>query len=205
MTAENNCFCELAPLYALDLLDEAERAWVEQQIADCPELADELAGYQAGVAVMPYSMPALPLATDLKARLFDRLQLPAPELITKPTPLTSVFLTLRSQDLEWQSHPTQTPGVQIAIVHRDFSRREISGLLRAEPGVTYPLHRHAATEEILMLEGDLALNGQVYGALDYIRSLPDSAHEPSHTTNGCMFFFRTSMDDEYPELAAAGV
>ncbi len=198
MTAENNCFCELAPLYALDLLDETERAWVEQQIADCPELADELAGYEAGMATMPYSLPALPVAANLKERLFDRLQLPTPKLATKPHDLASAFRVVRSQKLKWRLH--SRPGVQIAIVHRDVNRREISGLLKAEPGVTYPVHRHAATEEILMLEGDLTLNGEVYGALDYIRSLPDSVHQPSHTTNGCMFFFRTSMDDDYSEL-----
>ncbi|MBW4551980.1 MAG: cupin domain-containing protein [Aphanocapsa sp. GSE-SYN-MK-11-07L] len=203
MTAENNCFCELAPLYALDLLDETERTWVEQQIADCPELAGELAGYEAGSTAMPYSLPVLPLAANVKERLFDRLQLPTPELATEAPPLASAFRVLRSQNLKWHPHPT--PGVQIAIVHRDLSRREISGLLKAEPGVNYPIHRHAATEEILMLEGDLRLNGEVYGALDYIRSLPDSVHEPSHTTNGCMFFFRTSMDDDYSELAVAEI
>jgi hypothetical protein len=36
---KNYCFCELAPLYALDLLDEEEKAWVERQIATCPDLA----------------------------------------------------------------------------------------------------------------------------------------------------------------------
>jgi ChrR Cupin-like domain len=198
MTAEHNCFCELAPLYALNLLDEAEQAWVEQQIVDCPELADELAGYEAAVAAMPYSAPAPPLAGNLKQRLFDRLRLPEPQPAADPAPLAAL-LTVRSQNLKWQSHPT--PGVKVAIFHRDLSRREISGLLRAEPGVTYPLHRHAATEELLMLEGDLVADGKVYGALDYIRSLPDSVHAP-YTTEGCMFFFRTSMDDEYPELAA---
>jgi hypothetical protein len=205
MTAEHNCFCELAPLYALNLLDEAERAWVEQQLADCPELADELAGYEDAVAAMPYSAPVAPLPTDLKQRLFDRLQLPDPapdQPAADSAPLAAALLTVRSQNLKWRSHPT--PGVKVAIFDRDLSRREISGLLKAEPGVTYPLHRHAATEEILMLEGDLVADGEVYGALDYIRSLPDSVHAP-YTTGGCMFFFRTSMDDEYPELAAAEV
>ncbi|MCC5619811.1 hypothetical protein [Nostoc sp. CHAB 5715] len=34
---ENYCFCELAPLYALD--------GIEQQLAEYPELAEELADY----------------------------------------------------------------------------------------------------------------------------------------------------------------
>jgi len=46
-----------------------------------------------------------------------------------------------------------------------------------------------------MLEGDLSIDGQIYGKGDYIRSLPGSIHHP-HTVGGCMFFFRTSLDDE---------
>jgi anti-sigma factor ChrR (cupin superfamily) len=85
--------------------------------------------------------------------------------------------------------------------HADVSKREIVGFLRAEPGVRYPFHRHAAIEEIFMLEGDLVIENRVYGAGDYIRSSPGSAHAP-YTKGGCRFFFHTSMDDEYPRLPA---
>ncbi|MGI0484227.1 cupin domain-containing protein [Pantanalinema rosaneae CENA516] len=87
----------------------------------------------------------------------------------------------------------------MAIVHRDEVKRELAGFLRAEPGVRYPFHRHAAIEEIFMLEGDLVVGDEVYGAGDYIRSHPGSSHAP-YTNGGCRFFFHTSIDDEYPEL-----
>jgi anti-sigma factor ChrR (cupin superfamily) len=101
---------------------------------------------------------------------------------------------MRSQNFPWKPH--STPGVQVAILYTDPIKRELSGLLKAAPGVRYPLHRHAAIEEIYMLEGDLIVADQVYGAGDYLRSHPGSMHAP-HTEGGCMFFFRTSMDDEY--------
>lgn len=200
----NNCFCELAPLYALGLLSESEQAWVEQEMANCPDLMEELAGYQSAVTALAYDVPSVPMAADLKEQLFSRLGLEAPSTPVLPPPVTldppaAPYSAIRAQDLDWQ--PQATPGVLIAIVHRDAATRELVGFLRAEPGVRYPFHRHAGVEEIFMLEGDLVIDDQVYGAGDYIRSLPGSSHAP-HTTGGCRFFFHTSMDDEYPESAA---
>jgi hypothetical protein len=68
-------FHELAPLYALDLLDLEEQLWVKAQLGDCPDLAQELANYQIAVGLMSYSAPTVPMAADLKDRLFDRLNL----------------------------------------------------------------------------------------------------------------------------------
>ncbi|QLE59554.1 anti-sigma factor [Nostoc sp. TCL26-01] len=197
MNTENYCFCELAPLYALDLLDEREQIWVEQKLAECPELAEELAEYQSAVTAIAYDTPHVPIAIDLKNRLFARLELdnPEPQAVDHPIP-DSPFFAVRSQELNWQPH--DTPGVSIAIIHTDEVKREIIGVFRAEAGVYYPIHRHAAIEEIYLLSGDLVVDNQVYGPGDYIRSEPGSVHSP-HTNSGCMFFFHTSMDDEYPQ------
>ncbi|AFY36255.1 cupin domain-containing protein [Calothrix sp. PCC 7507] len=198
MNFENNCFSELAPLYALDLLDEPEQYWVEQQLAEFPELTEELAEYETAVTAIPYSTPVTPMAGDLKARLFNRLELDLPE--PQPTPHLISYQAVRSQELKWQPHTV--PGVEIAMLHTDLVKREIVGVFRAEPGMQYPMHRHAAFEEIYMLQGDLVVDDAVYHAGDYIRSQPGSVHGP-HTVGGCMFFFRTSMDDEYPDLVTA--
>lgn len=203
MNLENHCFCELAPLYALDLLSEPERLWVEQRLAESPELLEELEQHEIGATAIPYSVPAVPMAANLKDRLFAslELELPAPEaqqpLPEVPENILPQFLAIRNSDVQWQPH--RVPGVEVAIFHRSESKREIVGLLRAAPGVIYPLHQHATGEDIYMLEGDLVVGDEVYGAFDYIHSEPGSAHAP-YTTGGCMFFFRTSMDDEYPDL-----
>jgi ChrR Cupin-like domain len=169
-------------------------------LIECPDLAEELAAYQSAATAIPYSVPVLPLAADLKDRLFNRLGLETSwsEAESKITPEREPvpYLTIRAQDLDWQ--PQTIPGVMIAIVHRDEIKRELVGFLRAEPGVHYPFHRHAAIEEIFMLEGDLVIGDEVYGTGDYIRSNPGSSHSP-YTNGGCRFFFHTSLDDEYPE------
>ena len=199
MGTEQDCFCELAPLYALDQLDAVERDWVEQQIAECPDLVEELATYESAIAALPYTAPALPVAPDLKQRLFERLHLDPPPASPLPDCPPAPYRAIRAADLNWQPHAT--PGVMIAIVHQDEITRELVGFVRAAAGVQYPVHRHAAIEEIFMLEGDLVIGDEIFAAGDYIRSQPGSSHAP-YTVGGCRFFFHTSMDDDYPQLMA---
>ena len=206
-TDQQYCFCELAPLYALGMLSEPERAWVEQQVHDCPELAEELAEYQDAVTVIPYSAPVETPSKHLKERLFDRLGLdtafataadPAEVSVQPSAPFvqeaSSTVRAVTSQDLKWEPHPV--PGVTTATLHIDPIKREIVGLLRADPATQYPLHRHADFEEIYMLTGDLTIGDKVYGPGDYIRSERGSAHA-HYSADGCSFFFRTSLDDEF--------
>ncbi|AFY94982.1 hypothetical protein Cha6605_4023 [Chamaesiphon minutus PCC 6605] len=204
---EHRCFCELAPLYALDLLDLEERLWIEAQILACPDLAEELASYQAAVAVIPYSAPVVPIAADLKSRLFDRLDAPAesqlgldavpaqPEIssVESSAPAT---IAIRSGELEWQ--PYRAAGVEVAVLFIDPLNRMCSAIVKAADGVIYPLHQHQEIEEIYMLEGELEIAGQVYLAGDYIRSSANSIHPPA-TTKGCKFLIRACIDDNYDE------
>lgn len=197
------CFEDLAPLHALGLLNPDEQQWLEQLLAAQPELATQLAQCQAAVGMMPYGLETLPTAAKmqvLKAQLFKRLDLPSePVLEFSSTPLSELATTaIRSGDLRWRTG--QIPKVAMAILHIDRERRERVGLLRAEPGMQYPPHTHGNTEEIYMLSGDLVLEGVRYEAGDYIRSAPQSQHSPAHSVTGCMFCFRSSLDDEYPSL-----
>jgi hypothetical protein len=184
-------FCELAPLYVLDVLEPKQRRLVENYLAQFSECEAELDELREAAAAMSYSAPELPLPDDLKARLFERIadQAATPSRIANYVPL----FTVRAADVQWQ--PYRVPGVAIAKLYEDPMRREIVCLLRAQAGVYYPSHRHASAEEIFMLEGDLVVDGEVYGMGDYIRSAPGTAHAP-HTQNGCMFLIRTSLDNE---------
>ncbi|AKG22467.1 cupin domain-containing protein [Calothrix sp. 336/3] len=196
MRAEDKCFCELAPLYALNLLGEEESNFVTEQISELPELGDEMSELQAAVAAIAYTAPPVPMADNLKDRLFARIGIATPQPQT-PTPDINLPIYKRSTELNWKPH--RIPGVMIARLNFDPVRREVTCLLRAEAGVRYPLHRHAGVEEIFMLEGDLVIGEEVYGKGDYILSTPSSIHAPE-TRGGCMFFVRTSVDDEYPEV-----
>jgi hypothetical protein len=199
MTTVHYCFCDLAPLYVLDLLEADERDWVEQQIINTPELAEELAQYEVAATALPYSVPPVKMADDLQGRLFDALGLGPPETMSPvvENPDNCPFQTVRFQDIEWTTHVV--PGVEISIFHTDLTAQRISGILRAAPGMEYPPHCHAEVEEIFMISGDLRIGTEIYGSGDYIRSNPGSVHAP-HSQNGCMFFFNSSMNDEYAAI-----
>jgi anti-sigma factor ChrR (cupin superfamily) len=202
MTNHHRCFCELAPLYALDLLDFADRLWVKAQIIECPDLAEELAGYQLAVSQMSYSALPVPMAVEIEQRLFDRLAtsgaLDPAETLTTPhiQPSAPGILTMRAAELDWKPH--RIPGVDCALLLVDDVSRMRTMLVKAAAGVVYPLRQHRGVEEILMLTGKLEIEGQVYETGDYIRSQPNSIHAPS-TTTGCMFLVRACMDDNYDE------
>jgi ChrR Cupin-like domain len=203
MTNNHRCFCDLAPLYALDLLDLEERLWVEAQIAECPDLADELASYQGAVSAMPYTAPLVPMATDLKNRLFDSLGLDLVE--TSPTfepasPLHPELFSIRANELQWQPH--RIDGIECAVLFVDPLSRMRTLMVRARGGIKYPVHQHRGVEEIYMLEGELEIEGNIYAAGDYIRSSPNSIHAPFTVTN-CMFLVRACIDDNYDENLVA--
>jgi ChrR Cupin-like domain len=202
MTSTHYCFCDLAPLYVLDLLNESERDWVERQILETPELAEELSQYEVAATALPYSAPLVKVADDLEGRLFDALGLAPPEdsFPHAKDLKENSFLSVRFQDIEWQAHPV--PGVEVSIFYTDSMTQRISGVLKAAPGMQYPPHRHAGVEEIFMISGDLRMGTEVYGPGDYIRSSPGSVHAP-HSQDGCMFFFNTSINDDYLERIEA--
>ncbi len=221
MTSTHYCFCELAPLYVLGTLSDEERSWVEQQIRECPELAEELAMAEEAVSALAYSLPPLAPAQDLKQRLFQRIadddenqSLPHAESTAagsrspvfagteslnfdKPEAL-SVLLELVG-DLKWR--PYQAPGVMVAPLHINYRTRRVVCLLKAEAGIRYPLHNHAEAEEIFMLAGDLVDGDRTYRAGDYIRSESGSTHAP-RTEAGCIFLVRASLDDKILETIA---
>ncbi len=198
MENSSPCFCELAPLHALGVLSDAERTWVDERATQDADLALELASFQAAVTNLAYGTPETLPDPQLKARLFERIGEPMP--IAAPLLEPPSLWAMQAQNLSWRRH--KIPGVEIAVIHRDSSTRTVVGIFRAQPDVSYPLHRHAGVEEIYMLRGDLQIGTTVYGVGDYIRSAPGSSHRPT-TRDGCEFFFRTSLDDEYLEISTA--
>lgn len=189
------CFCELAPLYVLGSLEEAEHQWVESQIQADPELAEEIADYQAAMTAIPYSLPQHSLPTGLKERVFRCLTGEAPPLASNETaPTLAVGQNFNLSHLRWR--PFNAPGFEMAKLHLDREARELSCLVRAAAGLSYPAHHHAGPEEILMLAGELRIGDTLYGPGDYIRSTAHSVHPSAEAATACLFFLKTSLDNE---------
>lgn len=190
------CFCELAPLYVLGSLDEAERQWVEAQMQADPDLAAEIAEYEAAITTLPYATPQQALPPGLKERVFHRVTGKTPPAATQETPSNiSIGQNFNFSHLKWR--PFNAPGFEMARLHLDRETRELTCLVRAVTGgLSYPAHRHVGSEEILMLEGELRIGDNWYGPGDYIRSAAQSIHPSGASVTACLFFLKTSVDNE---------
>lgn len=194
-------FNMLAALQALDTLDESERSALAEKLQASPELQSELAAFETAISAIAYTAPALPVAPDLKNRLLQRIaELPttaesvnAQPIVASPTEHNLPSLIVRSRDVKWR--PYSVPGISIGKLYIDKKKRQITCLMKLEPGVTFPLHRHADSEEVFVLEGDLTVEGEVCYQGDYIRSVPGSTHSPV-TEGGCLLLIKSSTNNE---------
>ncbi|MBD2604498.1 cupin domain-containing protein [Scytonema hofmannii FACHB-248] len=180
MKPEN--FSELAALYVLDILDKSDCHLVEEAILEFPELEMELAEFRNSAGAIAYSVPDVPMAADLKERLFQRIN----------SEITTIeALKEQATQVSWQ--PYLIPGIMRGTLNLDGEKREISCFIRCEANIRFPKHQHAGREEIVVLEGDLVIDGQLYTTGDRIYSLPNTIHQPE-TQQGCLLFVKTSFD-----------
>lgn len=68
----NEAVHDLTPAYALDALDERERAEYEAHLATCEECRAELASLQEGAASLAYSVPAPAPPPALRERVLEQ-------------------------------------------------------------------------------------------------------------------------------------
>jgi quercetin dioxygenase-like cupin family protein len=192
----------LAALHALDTIDESESRSLEEILKKSPELESELTAFEATIAAIAYTSPPVPVAPDLKNRLLQRIAEldPTPAEAVSSEPVSEPLLNSnpphfirRSHEVKWK--PFGVAGISIGRLFTDKEKREITCLMRLEPGIAFPLHRHAGVEEIFMLEGDLVVEGEVCHQGDYIRSFLGTAHAPI-TEGGCLLLIKTSLDNE---------
>jgi hypothetical protein len=180
-----------------------------------PELKSELNQWQDVVHSLTYDAPPLPMA-NLQERLFQRInnkyinnqdvdkQYVEIETIdtdaidknheNNSLPLSKTISTWQKQAAaaNWEPY---VDGITISNIDLDLISRQIYCFVRLEPGAKFPRHRHAGLEELLMLEGDLIIDGDIYYPGDYICSQPGSVHQP-RTDGGCLVIARSSIDDE---------
>jgi quercetin dioxygenase-like cupin family protein len=192
----------LAALQAFDTIDESESRALEEKLKESPELENELTALEATIAAIGYTAPPIPVAPDLKNRLFQRiaeLSITSTEAVNsepvaeESSNINPPHFIRRSHEVKWKSFGVA--GISIGRLFADKEKREITSLIRLEPGSEFPLHRHGGVEEIFVLEGDLVVDGEVCCQGDYIRSFPGSIHAPI-TQSGCVVLVKSSMDNE---------
>jgi hypothetical protein len=77
-------------------------------------------------------------------------------------------------------------GVRYQTLFADRAANRRTVLLEMAPGSVFPDHEHASIEEVILLEGDLAIGGTVLRKHDYIRIRPGVAHGEPRSEGGCI-------------------
>lgn len=186
-----------AALYALDALEDDERAQFEQALLDSVELNQTVQEFEETATTLAYGAPPVPMAADLKERLFQRIATesegPSSDLVKLLT-LPIAELKQRMADLDWTLMPGKS-GAEVATWQVDDGEREVAFFVRKTEGGVFPNHAHASGETVLVLDGDFVVKGQVYRTGEQVSSPGGTSHQPE-TQTGCVLFCISSMDDD---------
>lgn len=150
---------ELLPLYALGILDDAERAAVEQAAAADPAIAAELASYEGSAMVLVE--PVAP-APEVKQRLmasvgggrFDSFAGRMAQMFDVTIGRAREILGLLERAASWEAQVV--PGIH--LVHFQGGARFADadcGFVRLAPGTLFPPHTHMGEEMSVVLAGSV--------------------------------------------------
>jgi hypothetical protein len=186
---------ELLSLQALLGLDGDEQICLQREMARSPAVTEELGQLEQVVAALAYTAPMVAIAPNLRQTLLQQF---CPDLLEQPEhPVISQLwqqLMEQANPLPWQPYPA-VPGLEVVVLGSDDGARRVRYLMRSGGAVTFPCHRHADYEEMIVLEGDLVIDSASYGRGDRILLAAGSFHSP-RSRSGCLIFVDTSLDNE---------
>ncbi len=109
-----------------------------------------------------------------------------------PRPSKQGF-TIKATEGAWL---TIAPGVVAKLLSYDSISRRATSLVRIAPGTSYAPHRHAAAEELYVLEGGCVCAGQELKAGDYHRADAGTEHHDTSSDDGCLLLVISSPQNE---------
>ena len=177
---------ERVSLLALGALPVDEVPGAEAEIAACAECRSELDALQPVIgSLVSWPTDVLRPPTPLWDRLARRI---AAETGGEPVPPAP----RRPADADWEE---VAPGISVRLLATDAENRRVSMLVRLAPRTDYPPHRHAGTEELHLLDGELMIDDRRLRPGDYCRAEPGSVDRRVWSETGCTCLLLTSPDD----------
>lgn len=191
-----------APLHALHALDgqdliEFERL-LEDEGAEAQAARAEVAEFRLTAAKLATLVPPVQPPPDLKARLMAGIQA-EPQ---RPASPEREFTFIRASEGTWLEI---TAGMTMKVLYNDPGTQRTTALVRFAPGYRHAPHRHAAVEELFVLEGGCVCEGQALFPGDYHRSEADSLHRETSTDDGCLLLITFSPRNKVVGKAASRI
>ena len=116
----------------------------------------------------------------LGARIFQR--------VAHSAQASASFINVRKGDGAWRE---SAPGVGCKLLHP--AEGVVSQLVRLEPGANWSVEDADATDELLILSGDLKLDDLRLGPHDYHLRGAQTPALRAHSAGGCLLYWRRSV------------
>jgi RNA polymerase sigma factor (sigma-70 family) len=172
---------ELVCAHAIAALPAFEVSGIAAHLASCPDCSQEWESLRPVVdSFVAWPTDVLRPAASLRERLAQIV----PPGAAAPQPRWSAP--------EWEH---VAPGIFCRLLASDTEKHFISMLVRLVPGGKYPGHRHAATEELHLLEGELWIDERKLSPGDYYRADPGTSDHRVWSETGCTCVLMTSTRD----------
>jgi quercetin dioxygenase-like cupin family protein len=168
----------LAAEFALGVLAPRERDRAERLIASEDAFRSLVDAWRERLAGLAELAPATPPREGLLDAIHKRIAaLDATQII-------------RRHEGDWRS---LGEGVTIKVLHHDPNTGVLSVLLRMQPGATFRDHGHKTTEECLVLEGEVTMNGVVLKEGDHQVTAAGVEHQSIHSATGTLLYLRGTL------------
>ena len=184
---------ELAALHGLHALDGDEASGFARHLldegAEAQASRTEVAGFVQTAGELGLLTPPVSPPPQLRNHLFARIA-KEPQ---QPVPGPESFVFLKAAQGEWV---TIMPGMTVKVLFADPESGRTTSLVRMAAGTHYAAHRHAAAEEVYVLEGGCVCAGQPLLPGDYHRAAAGSVHVDTYTDDGCLLLVISSSRNE---------
>jgi hypothetical protein len=173
-------------LYALSALPADEVSALEEHLAACAECREQLQQLRPVVnSFVAWPRAVLRPTTSLWGRLERMLDDEPGNMERGP-----------AED-DWQEPAWEeaAPGLWYQLLSKDADTHRVTMLVRLEPGVEYPPHVHAGTEELHLLDGELWIDDQKLYPGDCSRAEVGTEDRRVWSETGCTCVLITSHRD----------
>jgi anti-sigma factor ChrR (cupin superfamily) len=172
-------------LYVLGALPAAEASDLKAHMASCQRCREELTALRPVVeSFAAWPMAILEPSSASWNRLLARISGSGDD--------SNPAAPAKWVEPQWED---AAPGISCKILSTDLQMDRVSMLVRLAPGTAYPPHRHAGTEELHLLEGELWIDDRKLVAGDYNRAIAGTADKRVWSETGCTCLLITSPSD----------
>ena len=181
MTIKHHPTDQTLAAYAAGTLDEAKALVVATHVSLCPQCRQAAAAFESVAGEMLQALPPAPMAADALTKTLSRLEADAAP--AAPVPATAHDdddIRLPAPLAAYDRKPWRWlgRGIQFCAVDVPVGPDGRVFLLKAEPGIRLPHHKHTGAEWTCVIQGAFSHAGGHFGAGDFDEADETVEHHP---------------------------